>query len=154
MAGFWAGWSSCEEIRRAAGGRFWWSRGRRKGEQQKGRARFGFIGTRDSVEVKGWESSRAARLRSAGGAGVSSEHAWRLFGLGGATWREWGRPAQGPERQQRGREGHVEGLRAARGQRTWLARAAVARGRETEERGKEVEEGGPSCKMQKIQGLH
>jgi hypothetical protein len=72
----------------------WWSRGRSKGEQQKGRARFGFIGTQDSVEVKRRESSRVARLRSAGGAGVSSGHAWRPFGLSGATWQGEGRTAE------------------------------------------------------------
>jgi hypothetical protein len=36
--------------------------------------------------------------------------------------------------------------------RTWLVRVAAARGRETEEREREVDEGGPSCKLQKVQG--
>jgi hypothetical protein len=33
-------------------------------------------------------------------------------------------------------------------------RAAAARRREIEERGREVDESGPSCNLQKIQGLH
>jgi hypothetical protein len=52
---------------------------------------------------------------------------------------------------------HVACLRAAleRGGAQHKAdRVAVARGRETEEMGREVDEGGPSCQFQKIQGPH
>jgi hypothetical protein len=68
--------------------------GRRKREQQKGGARFGFIGTQDSVEVKGRESSRAARHRSVGGAGVLDGVAWQALGIVYPTWNGEGRTAE------------------------------------------------------------
>jgi hypothetical protein len=79
----------------------------------------------------------------------------RLGQMTRATWRGQGRPARGRGTRRQGREGHVARCRMAlrwRGWRTWLARAAAARGRETEEREREVDEGGPSCKLQKVQG--
>jgi hypothetical protein len=72
-----------------------------------------------------------------------------------AAWQEQGRPARGRGRRLRGREGHVARCRTAlrrQGWCTWLARAAAARGRETEEREREEDKGGPSCKLQKVQG--
>jgi hypothetical protein len=72
-----------------------------------------------------------------------------------AAWRGEEKPARG-----RGAAGqvlgrHVACLRAALergGARHMAGRAAAARGRETEEREREVDEGGPSCKLQKVQG--
>jgi hypothetical protein len=73
------------------------------------------------------------------------------------AWRGEEEPARGREAVGQRLRRHVDGRRAALGRqgwRTWPARAAAARGRETEERGREVDEGGPGCKLQKIQGLH
>jgi hypothetical protein len=57
-----------------------------------------------------------------------------------AAWHGGKKPARGRGRRQQFREGHVARFKTAlrrRGWRTWLARAAAARGRETEERERE-----------------
>jgi hypothetical protein len=76
--------------------------GKRKGEQQKGGARFGFIGTQDSVEVKGRESSRTARHGSAGGTGVLDGVAWQPLGIDCPTWNGEGRTAEAAWRWEEG----------------------------------------------------
>jgi hypothetical protein len=86
----------------AAVARCWWSQGRRTGEQQKGGARFGFIGTQDSVRVKERESSRAARHRSAGSAGVLDGVAWQSLGIVCPTWNGEGRTAEAAWRWEEG----------------------------------------------------
>jgi hypothetical protein len=86
----------------AAAARCWWLRGRRKGEQQKEGARFGFIGTQDSVGVKGRESSRAARHRSAGGAGGLDGVVWQPLGIVCQTWNGEGRTAEAARRWEKG----------------------------------------------------
>jgi hypothetical protein len=103
--------------------------------------------SRDDHRVATEEDLRSGgALRARAGAGDTGGTRGSTGG-GGTTWKERGQPARG-----RGR--HVDGRRAALGQRTWLARAAAARGRETEEIEGEVDEGGLDCKFQKEQGPH
>jgi hypothetical protein len=115
-----------------AAARCWWSRGRRKGEQQKGRARLGFIGMQDAMEVKGREISRASRHRSAGGAGVLDGVAWQPLGIDCPTWKSGGRPAEAAqavgEVVARCMEQDQGGAEAA-GQRTWPSRGGGVRQR-------------------------
>jgi hypothetical protein len=79
-----------------------------------------FIGEHCSVEERERESRHRAGLRSAGGAGVPFECAWRPLGPGGPTWQDEGRPAEaaqavgGAARRHVGREEGGAGLQRAR----------------------------------------
>jgi hypothetical protein len=97
-----------KESRRIPVRKVWWRLGvggrggRRNGEQQKGGARFGFIGTQDWVEVKGRESSHVARHGSAGGAGVLDGVAWQPLGIDYPTRNDEGRTAEAAWRWEEG----------------------------------------------------
>jgi hypothetical protein len=110
--------------------------GEEEREQQKGGARFGFIGTQDSVEVKGRESSRAARHRAAGGAGVLDGVAWQPLGIDCPTWNGEGRTVEAAWRWEEGWGDAwkaAQNCRAAHMARQWRRRAAE----EKQRRGRE-----------------
>jgi hypothetical protein len=69
------------------------ARRKKRKQAREGGVRVGFKGdsTTQLMGERGWSR---AELKTAGGAGVSSGHAWRLFGLGGATWQGEGRTAE------------------------------------------------------------
>jgi hypothetical protein len=84
--------------RRASGGDrearadFGGARRKKRKQAREGGVRVGFEG--DSTAQLMGERAVTGGAQDAGGAGVSSGHAWRPFGLGGATWQGEGRTAE------------------------------------------------------------
>jgi hypothetical protein len=116
-ARIWAGWSDRGEFRRAARWSAWWSRGRRKGNNGKERARVGLYRGASLCRREGErESRRAAGLRSTGSADVPFGHAWRPLSTGGSTWQGKGKPAEAARAVGGAARRHVERERATLGQ--------------------------------------
>jgi hypothetical protein len=91
-------------------------------------------------------------FKTAGGAGVSSGHAWRPFGLGGATWQGEGRTAE-EARAVGGGWGDTWTGGAALQKLGKRPAAAVTRAqRNRGDRGPEEDDGGSKRKIRKRQG--
>jgi hypothetical protein len=115
-AGIWAGWSGRGEFRRAARWSALWSRGRRKGNSGKERARVQLYRGVSLCRREGErESRRAAGLRSTGGADVPLGRAWRPLGTGVSTWQGKGKPTEAAWAVGGAASRHVERERAALG---------------------------------------
>jgi hypothetical protein len=129
----------------------WWSRGRRKGEQQKGRARFGLIGdsTAQLMGEIGGGHGRSSRWRAAPACP-------RVRGSHSAPAMRRGK-ARGEQRRQHGRWEEdgvcVDGRRSAAEAREAAGGGGHVRAqRNRGDRGPEEDDGGSKRKFRKRQG--